>query len=103
MRRNLWKIFIMVLVSISYVFGAHVYKDYRNIADMVRPAYDTMRTSLQQDFDSRLNENEIMPKKRNKRNTIPLNHNYNEVVRRNPVPFDQNEYYDTQTSESNNE
>lgn len=97
----MWNIFIMTLVPISYVLGAHVYKDYKNSADVIRPAYNSMRTSLQHDYDSSLNRNEIMPKKRIKRSLIPLNHD--EVIKRSPPSFDHNEYYDTQTSESNNE
>lgn len=89
----------MTLVPISYVFGAHVYKDYKNTADAIRPAYNSMRASLQHDFESSLNQNEIMPKKRIKRSLIPLN--YDEINKRNPQPYDHNEYYDTQTSESN--
>lgn len=98
----MWNIFIMTLVPITYVFGAQVYKDYKNNAVVIRPVYSSMRASLQQDFDSSPNRNEIVPKfKRIKRSLIPLNHE--EVFKRSPQPFDHNEYYDTQTSESNNE
>lgn len=100
----MWKIFVITLVSVGGVFGARVYQDYKNSADVVRPVYDSMRTSLRQDTDSSLNMNEVMPKKRVPRSSaIPLNHNYDEVVRRNSAPYDQAEYYDTQASDSNNE
>lgn len=103
MQRKMWNLFVMILVPINSVFGGHVYKDYKNNADVIRPVYNSMRASLQQDFDSSLNKNEIMSKRRLKRSPIPLKHDYNEVIRRSPLPFDHNEYYDTQASESNNE
>lgn len=92
----------MTLVPISYVFGAHVYKDYKNNAVVIRPVYSSIRASLQQDYDSSSNRNAIVPQfKRIKRSLIPLNHE--EVFKRSPQPFDHNEYYDTQASESSNE
>lgn len=95
----MWNILIMTLVPISSVFGAHVYKDYKNTGEIIRPVYNSMRANLQHDFDSSLNKNEIMPKKRIKRSLIPLD----DLSKRSPAPFDHAEYYDTQTSESNNE
>lgn len=99
MNRNIWN--ILLLVPISYVFAAHVYKDYKSTGDGIRPVYNSMRASYQHNPDSDLNTNEFAAKKRIKRNLIPLNHD--EVIKRSPTPYDPAEYYDTQTSESNNE
>lgn len=88
MGRNIVNFVIIVLVSMSFIVGAHVFKDYKNKELVLTSVYDAMKNNLQQDIRNNLNRNDVLHDSRNKRNT-----NTNEKL----------EYYDTQPSESNNE
>lgn len=73
---------IVVLVSISFVVKAHIFKDYKSKEHVLTSVYDAMKGNLQQELQQ-------MNDSRNKRNTIG-----NEKLV---------EYYDNQPSDSNNE
>lgn len=77
---------LIPVVFLSFIVGAHVYKDYKNKALVLTSVYDAMKTNLQNDIRNNLNREEVLRDTRNKRNT-------NEKV----------EYYDNQPSESNSE
>lgn len=71
---------IVIVVSLSFVVNAHIFKDYKRKEHVLTSVYDAMKVNLQPD-ERQMNDS------RNKRNTIG-----------NEKPV---EYYDNQPSESN--
>lgn len=71
---------IVIVVSLSFVANAHIFKDYKNKEHVLTSVYDAMKGN------SQTNERQ-MNDSRNKRNTIG-----------NEKPV---EYYDNQPSDSN--
>lgn len=88
MGRNIVNFVPIVLVSMSLIVGAHVFKDYKNKELVLTSVYDAMKNNLQHDIRNNLNRNDVLHDSRNKRNT-----NTNEKL----------EYYDNTPSDSNNE
>lgn len=89
MGRNIVNFVTIVLVSMSFIVGAHVFKDYKNKELVLTSVYDAMKENLQQEIRQNLNRNDVLLDSRNKRNT-----NTNEKLET---------YYDNQPSDSNNE
>lgn len=90
MGKDLVKFVITAIISTSFIVGAHVFKDYKNKELVLTSVYDAMKNNVQSEMQNDLNQDEILPDSRNKRNT---NTNANEKL----------EYYDQIPSESQNE
>lgn len=88
MKNHIIKCVITAIVSTSLMVGGHVFKDYKNKELVLTSVYDAMKSNLQQDLQTTLNQDEILHDSRNKRNT-----NTNEKL----------DYYDQSSSDSQNE
>lgn len=88
MGKTILKLVITVMVSTSFIVGAHVFKDYKNKELVLTSVYDAMKSNLQHDMKNSLNQDEMLHDSRNKRNTIT---------------DDRVEYYDQIPAESQNE